>query len=653
MSTEPAAQPEAASPEAAPHPAAPHPAASTAPPNRIEDHALIGDTGTAALVGRDGTIDWACLPRFDSSSTFASLLGTEDHGHWTLRPVDDDATAEWRYHGDTLVLSTVWTTRDGVVEVTEFMPVGAHRPSIVRRVRGLRGTVELRQTLRIRFDYARALPWIRQIGDDDEPALLATAGPGSVIVRGPQFRADDHRHTAVTTIHDGDVLDTVLTWYPSHREPPEPLDVDAALAHTISWWTAWTAPAQTTGRYADAARRSLVFLRAMTHGETGGVVAAATTGLPEDPGGERNWDYRYVWLRDASLALASLIAHGYRDEATHWRGWLLRAIAGDPADVQIMYGIAGERELPERELPELPGYLGSTPVRVGNGASTQYQGDVFGEVLAALHDARELGVEENADSWALQRALLGHVEEHWQEPDNGIWEMRGPRRGFTHSRVMIWAAFDRGVAAVEEFGLEGPVDRWRTLRDTVRSEIEEHGWNAERGSFRQHYDTDEVDASLLVLPQVGFCRADDPRMTGTVRAIEEDLRVGDDGLVLRYRTTAGFDGLSGAEHPFLACSFWLVEQYAASGRVEDAERLMDVLVGYANDVGMLSEEIDVATGHHIGNTPQVLSHLTLVSAADAIERARGATVGHRTRLPVHDGGTRSWTGEGERAGSPA
>ena len=580
------------------------PAAPPTPPNRIEDHALIGDTGTAALVGRDGTIDWACLPRFDSSSTFASLLGTEDHGHWTLRPVDGDATARWRYRGDTLVLSTVWTTRDGVVEVTEFMPVGAHRPSIVRRVRGLRGTVEMRQTLRIRFDYSRALPWIRQIGDDDEPALLATAGPGSVIVRGPRFRADDHRHTAVTTIHDGEVLDTVLTWYPSHREPPEPLDVDAALAHTLSWWTGWTAPAQTTGRYAAATRRSLVFLRAMTHGETGGVVAAATTGLPEDPGGERNWDYRYVWLRDASLALASLIAHGYRDEATHWRGWLLRAIAGDPADVQIMYGIAGERELPEREIPELPGYLGSTPVRIGNGASTQYQGDVFGEVLSALHDARELGVEENADSWALQRALLGYVEEHWQEPDNGIWEMRGPRRSFTHSRVMIWAAFDRGVAAVEEFGLEGPVDRWRTLRDTVR-------------------------------------------------AIEEDLRVGDDGLVLRYRTTAGFDGLSGAEHPFLACSFWLVEQYAASGRVDDAERLMDVLVGYANDVGMLSEEIDVATGHHIGNTPQVLSHLTLVSAADAIERARGAAVGHRTRLSVHDGGTRSWTGEGERAGSPA
>ncbi|WP_439690676.1 glycoside hydrolase family 15 protein [Curtobacterium sp. SP.BCp] len=618
---------------------------------RIEDHALIGDTYTAALVTRDGTVDWACLPRFDSPSTFAALLGSAEHGGWSLRPTDQDATVHRRYVGDSLVLSTVWTTSTGVVEVTDFMPMGAHRASIVRRVRGLRGEVEVEQVLTIRFDYARALPWVRQIGGEEDPALLATAGPGSVVVRGPRFRSHDRHHRVTTTVRDGEVLDTVLTWYPSHREPPEPLDVTAALHRTTRWWEDWMTPVRTHGRYVDATRRSLLLLRAMTHGETGGVVAAATTSLPEDPGGERNWDYRYVWLRDASLALASLIAHGYRDEAAHWRGWLLRAIAGDPADVQIMYGVAGERDLPERTLDELPGYAHSTPVRIGNGAYTQYQGDVFGEVLAALHDARELGVEENADSWALQRALLGYVEEHWQEPDNGIWEMRGPRRHFTHSRAMIWAAFDRGVAAVEEFGLEGPVDRWRTLREQVRAEIEEHGWNPERNSYRQHYDTDEVDASLLVLPQIGYVKADDPRMTGTVAAIEHDLRTGDDGLVLRYRTEAGFDGLSGSEHPFLACSFWLVEQYAASGRIEDAERLMDVLVGFANEVGMLSEEIDVATGHHIGNTPQALSHLTLVSAADAIARARGASAGHRTRLAVHDGGTRSWTGEGERAGT--
>ncbi|WP_268750905.1 glycoside hydrolase family 15 protein [Curtobacterium sp. Leaf183] len=622
-------------------------------PQRIEDHAIIGDCYSAALVDRAGTIDWACLPRFDSPSTFAALLGDEHDGHWTLRPTDADARAERHYVPDSLVLRTVWTTATGVVEVTEFMPIDAHRASIVRRVRGLRGSVDLRQTLRIRFDYARALPWVRQVGDDDGPALLATAGPDSVLVRGSRFHADDHRHVADATVHDGDVIDTVLTWYPSHREPPEPLDVDQALTRTIDWWHDWSGKTQVEGPYADATRQSLLFLRAMTHAETGGVVAAVTTSLPEDPGGERNWDYRYVWLRDASLALASLIAHGYQDEAKHWRRWLLRAIAGDPADVQIMYGIAGERELTERELDELPGYLGSKPVRIGNGAYTQYQGDVFGEVLAALHDARELGLEENADSWALQRALLGYVEQHWKEPDNGIWEMRGPRRSFTHSRAMIWAAFDRGVAAVEEFGLEGPVDRWRQLRDAVRAEIDEHGWNAERGAFRQHYDTDEVDASLLVLPQIGYCKADDPRMLGTVAAIEHDLRVGDDGLILRYRTSSGFDGLRGTEHPFLACSFWLVEQYAASGRIEDAERLMDVLVGAANDVGMLSEEIDVATGHHIGNTPQALSHLTLVSASDAINRARGKAAGHRTRVSQRDGSTRSVTGEGEQAGTPA
>jgi len=620
---------------------------------RIEDHALIGDCHTAALVTRDGDVDWACLPRFDSASTFASLLGDEHDGQWSLRPADPDATPVRRHDGDSLVLSTVWTTTTGVVEVTDFMPVDAHRATIVRRVRGLTGTVEMRQVLRIRFGYGSVLPWIRQVGNADEPVLVATAGPDAVVVRGPRFRADDHRHTATTTIADGDVLDTVLTWYPSHREPPEPFDVDAALHHTRDWWHDWTSRTRAEGKYAPAVRSSLMYLRAMTHAETGGVVAAATTSLPEDPGGERNWDYRFVWLRDASMALASLIAHGYRDEASHWRAWLLRAIAGDPDDVQIMYGIAGERELPERTLDHLSGYADSKPVRVGNGAYTQYQGDVFGEVLAALHDARELGVEESGASWSLQRALLSHVEAHWQEPDNGIWEMRGPRRHFTHSRAMIWAAFDRGVAACEEFGLEGPVERWRTLRDQVRAEIEEHGWNAERGAYRQHYDTDEVDASLLVLPQIGYCKPDDPRMLGTVAAIEQDLRVGDDGLLLRYRTSSGFDGLSGAEHPFLACSFWLVEQYAGSGQVEDAERLMDVLVGFANDVGMLSEEIDVATGHHIGNTPQALSHLTLVTAADAIARAKGAAAGHRTRAAQHGGGTWSVSGAGERAGGPA
>jgi len=618
----------------------------------IEDYALIGDCHTAALVGRNGSIDWLCLPRFDSGSTFAALLGHEDDGRWLLHPADTDATAARAYVDGTLVLVTTWTTATGTVEVTDFMPYGDRRADVVRRVRGVSGSVDMHQEVRVRYDYGSALPWVRQVGRDGQPALVATAGPNSVIVRGPRLVATDHQHESRFTVDARDVVDLTLTWYPSHREPPTAPDVDVVLPDTLDWWRDWSGRAAPTASYAEATRMSLLMLRALTHEDTAGIVAAATTSLPEDPGGERNWDYRYVWLRDASLTLAALIAHGYKDDAKAWRGWLLRAIAGDPADIQIMYGVAGERELPERELPQLTGYADSRPVRVGNGAYTQYQGDVFGEVLAALHDARELGVEENADSWALQRALLGFVEEHWQDPDNGIWEMRGPRRSFTHSRAMIWAAFDRGVAAVEDFGLEGPVERWRTLRAAVRAEIDAHGYDPVRKSFRQHYDTDEVDASLLVLPQIGYCSPTDPRMLGTVAAIEEDLRIGDDGLVLRYRTSSGFDGLSGAEHPFLACSFWLVEQYAASGRLADAERLMDVLVGYANDVGMLSEEIDISTGAHIGNTPQALSHLTLVTAADAIGRARGeGGPGIRTREAQADGSTRSTTGQGQRAGS--
>jgi GH15 family glucan-1,4-alpha-glucosidase len=620
----------------------------------IEDYAIIGDCHTAALVGRDGSIDWLCMPRFDSGSMFGALLGDEHDGHWTLAPTDESATSTRQYVDDTLVLITTWTTSTGVAEVIDFMPMGDRRADVVRRIRGVSGSVEFQQSLRIRYEYNTAIPWIRQVGDAHAPALIATAGPNSIVMRGPKFHADDHRHRTRATVAAGQVIDTTMTWYPSHRDAPDAPDVDAELQHTLGWWRDWTSSCRTTGRYAEQARRSLLLLRALTHEDTAGIVAAATTSLPESIGGERNWDYRYVWLRDASLTLAALIAHGYSDEAKRWRGWLLRAIAGDPADVQIMYGVAGERELPERTLPQFSGYENSAPVRVGNGAYTQYQGDVFGEVLAALHDARELGVEENADSWALQRALLGYVEKHWQDPDNGIWEMRGPRRRFTHSRAMIWAAFDRGVAAVEEFGLEGPVDRWRDLRDAVRAEIDEHGFNPDRNAFRQHYDTDEVDASLLVLPQIGYCAADDPRMLGTVAAIEHDLRTGDHGLVLRYRTEAGFDGLSGTEHPFLACSFWLVEQYACSGRIDDAERLMDVLIGFQNDVGMLSEEYDIENGRQIGNTPQALSHLALVTAADAISNARGTTgPSTRTRQAQPDGTTRSITGEGELAGEPA
>ncbi|MCJ0701701.1 glycoside hydrolase family 15 protein [Frigoribacterium faeni] len=589
-------------------------------PLPIENYALIGDLHTGCLVGTDGSIDWLCLPRFDSASTFGALLGDHDAGRWLIAPTDADATATRRYIDDTFVLVTRWQTATGVVEVTDLMPYGDRRADVVRRVTGVSGTVTLHVDLAIRFGYGSAMPWVRQVTDGDDTALVATAGPDAVVVRGPRLTATDHTHATEFDVAAGEVVDLSLTWYPSHRQPPAAVDIDAAIDDTVGWWQAWAARCTTPPAYEREVRRSLLILRALTHEDTGGIVAAATTSLPEQFGGSRNWDYRYVWLRDASMTLQALILHGYVEEADRWRGWLLRAIAGDPADVQIMYGLAGERHLHESEIDHLPGYGGAAPVRVGNAAYKQYQGDIFGEVMIALHEARQLGVDETEYSWPLQRALMQYVDDNRTRPDSGIWEIRGELQHFTHSRVMIWAALDRAIAGVEQFGLDGPVDRWRELRDEVRAEVERDGWNAERNSYTQHYDTTEVDASLLQLAQVGFVAADDPRMLGTVAAIENDLL--HDGLLLRYRTESGVDGLAGDENPFLTCSFWLAEQYAASGRVDDAVTLMDRLVGYCNDVGMLSEEIEVATGRHVGNTPQALSHLALVRAADAIGRAQ-------------------------------
>ncbi|NQX12889.1 glycoside hydrolase family 15 protein [Microbacteriaceae bacterium VKM Ac-2855] len=585
----------------------------------IEDYAVISDCHTAALVSREGSIDWLCMPRYDSASFFGALLGGREEGAWSLRPVDPSASATRRYLGDSLILLTTWTTATGTVEVTELMPIGDRRADVLRRVVGVSGTVPMRQELRIRFDYAKVLPWMRQVGTDDAPALLAVAGPNAVVVRGVALRADDHVHTAEFDVEAGRTVDLSLTWYPSHRATPSATDIDEAIAQTTRWWGDWASNLTHEGPYRAAVMRSLLTLRALTDEDTGGIVAAVTTSLPEQFGGARNWDYRYVWLRDASLTLEALMAHGFDDEATKWRDWLLRAIAGDPADVQIMYGVAGERELPEREIESLPGYGGAAPVRVGNGAVDQYQADVIGEVMVALHEARLAGIDETEYSWPLQRALLGFVEDNWQRPDNGIWEMRGPQRHFTHSRVMIWAALDRAVRGVRECGLEGPADRWAALRDTVRAEIEEHGFDRERGHFVQYYGSTEVDASLLVIPMVGYCDADDPRMLGTVAEIERMLV--HDGLLHRYRTEATSDGLAGGEHPFLACSFWLVSQYAASGRLEDAQELMERLVGLGNDVGLFSEEYDVENARHAGNTPQALSHLALVRAADALAAA--------------------------------
>lgn len=586
---------------------------------KIEDYALISDCYTAGLIGTDGSLDWLCLPRYDSASVFGALLGTEDHGRWLLAPVDPNATSTRRYDGDTFILITTWTTPTGVVEVTDLMPHGDHRADVLRRVRGVSGTVSMTQDLRLRFGYATAIPWVRQVQNEERPTLVAAAGPDAIVVRGPALRARDHSHQGVFTVAAGELVDISLTWYPSHKEPPDPPDVAERIEHTREFWTEWSSTCCHDGPYRAEVIRSLLVLRALTHDQTGGIVAAATTSLPESFGGERNWDYRYVWLRDASLTLSVLLAHGISDEVDHWRKWLLRAVAGDPSDVQIMYGLAGERYLPERALTSLPGYQGASPVRVGNGAAEQFQADVIGETMLALHAARVAGVQEGPNSWSVQRALVVQLEKVWHLPDQGIWEIRGEPREFTHSRVMVWAGFDCAVRAVEEFGLPGPSKRWARIRDEVRAEIEAKGVDPVRGCFTQYFGGTEVDAALLQLPQAGFCAADDPRMLRTVAAIEKDLLR--DGLPLRYRTEKGVDGLPAGEHPFLACSFWLAEQYARSGRLNDARVLMDRLVTLTNDVGLLSEEYDVENNRQAGNTPQALSHLALVRAVDALTEA--------------------------------
>ena len=585
----------------------------------IEDYALISDCYTGALVGHDGSIDWLCLPRYDSPSMFGALLGTEDHGRWLLAPVDAAARSSRHYEGDTMILITRWQTTDGEVEVTDLMPHGDHRADVLRRIRGVSGTVRMRQDLRIRFGYATAVPWVRQEASEHPHALIAVSGPDALIIRGPRLRAVDHSHVGQFDVKAGQVVDLSLTWFKSHKPAPPPPDVDGALEWARSWWLEWAEGCTHEGPYRKEVVRSLLLLRALTHLRTGGIVAAATTSLPENFGGDRNWDYRYVWLRDASLTISVLLDHGYSDFVDHWRDWLLRAVAGDPKDVQIVYGLSGERNLDERIVTTLPGYQGAAPVRVGNAASSQFQADVIGEVMLALHKGRWHGVAETRFSWALQRALLGYLEEHWRRPDHGIWEIRGEPRHFTHSRVMVWAAFDCAVAAVEEFGLDGPVTRWRKLRDEVRADIEANGYDRQKHTYTQYFGSGEVDASLLQLAQVGYCDYDDPRMLGTVAAIERELLR--DGLPLRYRTETGVDGLTPGEHPFLACSFWLVEQYANSARVDDARALMKRLLAFANDVGMLSEEYDVEGRSQAGNTPQALTHLALVRAADAISTA--------------------------------
>lgn len=593
-------------------------------PQPIEEYAAIGDCRTAALVGSDGSIDWLCAPRFDSASVFGALLGDAEQGRWSLRPADAAATATRTYEDDTFTLVTRWSTGDGEVEVTDLMPVGDGsdaRCDVIRRVRGIRGSVRMEQELRVRFDYATTLPWMRQTGTADAPAVLGVAGPDALVLRGPRLTAGDHRHVGAFEVAAGETVDLQLSWFPGHRPAPDPLDVEAAIAGTRRWWRSWVRACMPPGAYDDEVRRSLLVLRLLTHEDTGGVVASVTTSLPEDFGGARNWDYRYVWLRDAALTLEALMHHGYTHEAEAWRQWLLRSIAGDAGDVQIMYGVDGERRLHEWEAEALPGYEGSAPVRIGNAASEQYQADIFGEVLIALDAARHVGIDDDDFSWSLQLALLREAERHLDRPDSGIWEMRGPERHFTHSRAMLWAAFDRAICAVENDGRAGPVDEWRRVRAGLGERIERGSYDASIGSYVQYEGTTEVDAALLQLAQIGYVAYDDPRMLGTVARIEASLLR--DGLLRRYRTESDVDGVPGDENAFLACSFWLVEQYAHTGRLDDATALMDRLLGFRTQLGLLAEQADPLSGRQAGNTPQALTHLALVRAADAIAHARG------------------------------
>jgi len=601
----------------------------------IEDYAVLGDTGTAALVGRDGSVDWLCLPRFDSPACFAALLGDRSNGRWLLGPTDPEARTTRRYVGNSFVLETLHETDTGVVKVTDLMPLADNRADVVRKVEGVSGTVRMRHEWIVRFGYGRIRPWVtrhsyvrpsKDGAGEREEILTAIAGPDMVVLRATRLpTAEDGTHVDEFEVQAGEVYTFCTTWFRSHHPIPIPLDLGDRVQETIRYSTDWASHADYVGPYHEAVTRSLLVLRLLTHSQTGGIVAAATTSLPESFGGPRNWDYRFCWLRDASLTLGALLACGFDVEARYWRDWLLRAVAGDPADLQIMYAVDGARDLPERELTHLSGYAGSRPVRVGNAAVEQRQTDILGEVMSALEVAREGGLRDTRDSWALQVALVEELAAHWDEPDNGLWEIRGPLRHFTHSRVMVWVAFDRAVTAIEKHGLDGPVEKWRALRDQVREEILTRGYDAERGSFVQHYDTREVDASLLLIPAVGFLPGDDPRVLGTIRAVEQDLL--HEGLVLRYRTTSGVDGLPGDEHPFLACSFWLVSAYAGAGRLDDAHALMRRLVGLANDVGLLSEEYDPVRDRMVGNFPQAFSHLALIGAACALLHADAAVSG--------------------------
>jgi GH15 family glucan-1,4-alpha-glucosidase len=583
----------------------------------LEDYALIGDCETAALVSRGGSIDWLCWPRFDSAACFAALLGTPDHGHWLIEPVAPGPRISRKYRRNTLILETQFETAEGSATLVDFMPPRGSNSDIVRLVRGDRGRVRFHTELVLRFDYGRTVPWVNRLSDGTYRAI---AGPDMVVVDTPvPLHGKDLTTIGEFEVADGDTVPFVLTHGSSYFPPPDRIDPFQSIETTEAFWIEWTARSESDGTWSDAVTRSLITLKALTYAPTGGLVAAPTTSLPERLGGSRNWDYRYCWVRDATLTLLALMNAGYYDEAKAWREWLLRAAAGAPSQLQIMYGIAGERRLTEFEIPWLSGYEGSRPVRIGNSAHSQLQLDIFGEVMDALHQGRRGGLDGRGAEWAFQVAVLEHLESIWHCPDEGIWEVRGEPRHFTYSKVMAWVALDRGIKAVEEYGLDGPVDRWRRVREAIHHEVCTQGFNAELNSFVQSHGSRELDASLLLLPTTGFLPAADPRIRGTIEAVERHLLV--DGFVLRYNTETTDDGLPAGEGAFLACSFWLVDAYVLLGRLDDARKMFERLLSLRNDLGLLAEEYDTSARRLVGNFPQAFSHIALVTTAHNLARA--------------------------------
>lgn len=595
---------------------------------RIEDYAMVGDLHTAALIGTDGSMDWLCLPHFDSPACFAALLDSPEAGRWLLAPASGGACLTRRYRPGTLILETEWESADGRVRVTDFMPPRDEVVDVVRIVEGLSGAVHMRGELALRFDYGQVVPWVRR----DRQGIRAVAGPDAAYLDTPApVRGENLRTVSDFTVRAGERVPFVLTWTPSHLPRPRSVNPDKALQGTEEFWTKWSARSQAAGPYKDAVQRSLITLKALTYAPTGGIVAAATTSLPEQIGGPRNWDYRYCWLRDATLTLQSLLSAGYTDEAAAWREWLLRAVAGDPAKLQIMYGITGKRRLPETELTWLGGYEGSLPVRTGNAAAGQLQLDVWGEVMDGLSLTRNALLAAPDDSWDLQTALMEHLEGAWDQPDNGLWEMRGRRRHFTHSKVMAWVAADRMVKGVRDSGLPGPDDRWAALAETIHAEVMTRGFNTELYTFVQSYDSTDLDASLLLIPRVGFLPPDDDRVIGTIEAIQRDLT--QDGLVLRYQSQGSDDGLPGGEGVFLACSFWLVDALNGAGRRDEAVVLFERLLSLRNDVGLLSEQWDPLANRQLGNTPQSYSHFALITSALQLHHGRALASNAPIRAP--------------------